>query len=173
MQRTCDDCFKQIEIQKSQEHQQKEEVETLLAMSLRRGTVPAINRNFSAATLGTVDGQSVHSGTVDPMTTGGVAYVDEIFTSWQLIGQVNSEVGQRHDDLIRDSFRYQQAPSTSLCLSILDLHDEALECGRDLLSMCDDLSNYLQAAHYQVEDFALIINMIKLLLHNAKVCESK
>ena len=121
---------------------------------------PAIKRNLSGATL-LADGQS---------TDGQSVYVDEISTCWQLIGQIHSEIGQRHDDLIRDSFRYQQAPSTSLCLSILDLHNNNLECGKDLLGMCDDLSNYLQAAHYQVEDFALIINMIKLLLHNAKVC---
>lgn len=91
--------------------------------------------------------------------------------NWQLMGGgAENESSQRRDEEIRAMFRYQQAPSTSLCLSILDLHDNALECGKDLLSMCDDLSGYLQTtAHSQVEDFGLIINMIKHLLHNAKV----
>jgi zinc finger FYVE domain-containing protein 26 len=93
---------------------------------------------------------------------------NETTLSWQLMGGTD-ETSQKRDEKIRNSFRYQQAPSTSLCLSILDLNDQPLECGKDLLTMCDNLSNFLQTADYQVEDFALIINMIKHLLHNAKV----
>lgn len=94
---------------------------------------------------------------------------DEVFSNWELIGENENDTSQKRDELVRNAFKYQQAPSTSLCLSILDLHDQSLECGKDLLTMCDDLSNYLQTANYQVEDFALIINMMKHLLHNAKV----
>ena len=90
--------------------------------------------------------------------------------SWQLMGgSVDNELSLKRDDEIRLSFRYHQSPSTSLCLSILDLHDNPLECGKYLLSMCDDLSSYLQKANSQVEDVGLIINMCKHLLHNAKV----
>ena len=94
---------------------------------------------------------------------------NETILCWQLMGGHDNETSQKRDAQVRHSFRYQQAPSTSLCLSILDLNDDALECGKNLLSMCDSLSNFLQTADYQVEDFALIINMIKHLLHNAKI----
>ena len=99
---------------------------------------------------------------------------------WQLIGTDN-ETSQKRDELVRQSFRYLQAPSTSLCLSILDLHDQSLECGKFLLNMCDELSNHLHqlspsascaftaASQSCGEDFALIINMIKNLLNNAKM----
>ncbi len=94
---------------------------------------------------------------------------EEIIVVWQLLGRDSDETSLARDNEIRKSFRYQQAPSTSLCLSILDLHDNALECGKELLNMCDDLSVYLQTSSGQVEDFGLLINMIKNLLQNAKV----
>ena len=101
-------------------------------------------------------------------TTAGGAVESSVY--WQLMGgSVDNELSLKRDEEIRQSFRYQQSPSTSLCLSILDLHDNALECGKHLLSMCDDLSAYLQTANSQVEDVGLIINMCKYLLHNAKV----
>lgn len=89
---------------------------------------------------------------------------------WQLMGggEMN-ESSKKRDDEVRESFVYSQAPSTSLCLSILDLHDDPLECGKHLLSMCDELSAYIQTANSQVEDVGLIINMCKYLLQNAKV----
>jgi zinc finger FYVE domain-containing protein 26 len=93
---------------------------------------------------------------------------DDEATMWQLLGG-SDETSSRRDEEVRGSFRFLQAPSTSLCLSILDLHDNAPECGKELLGMCDDLSGFLQNANSQVEDFGLIINMIKNLLHNAKV----
>ena len=94
---------------------------------------------------------------------------DEIVI-WQLIGGNENEISQKRDDEIRSSFRYQQAPSTSLCLSILNLHNQPLECGKALLNMCDELSiSYSKTGSYKVEDFSLIINMMKHLLHNAKV----
>jgi zinc finger FYVE domain-containing protein 26 len=88
---------------------------------------------------------------------------------WKLLGNAENETSQKNDDDVRHLFRFQQAPSTSLCLSILDLHDQPLECGKSLLDMCDDLSNYLQAKSYQSEDISMIINMIKYLLQNAKI----
>ena len=39
---------------------------------------------------------------------------------------------------------FSQAPSTSLCISILNLHGNARECGRLILRLCDDLSNLLK-----------------------------
>jgi len=37
-----------------------------------------------------------------------------------------------------------QAPSTSLCISILNLHGSGRECGRLILALCDDLSCFLK-----------------------------
>jgi hypothetical protein len=94
--------------------------------------------------------------------------IDEQHAYWELSNDADE------DRETREKFRYQQAPSTSLCLSILDLHDDPLECGKELLQMCDELSGYLQTTANQNkqnknEDFALILNMIKYLLCNAKV----
>ncbi len=37
-----------------------------------------------------------------------------------------------------------QAPSTSLCLSILELHSQPKECGQLILKLSDDISKFLQ-----------------------------
>ena len=37
-----------------------------------------------------------------------------------------------------------QAPSTSLCLSILGLHEDSKMSGQLMLKMCDDLSRHLK-----------------------------
>ena len=37
-----------------------------------------------------------------------------------------------------------QAPSTSLCISILNLHSNGRECGRLILGLCDTLSCLLK-----------------------------
>ena len=162
--RTCDDCFKQTEFQKLQEKRQMDQ---------------NIQQEFMSdqTVIGSHGYKKVPKKSLQPaiMTTSSENTnfdsngVEEAVCNWQLYGNNDNETSQKRDDMIRNSFRYLQAPSTSLCLSILDLHDQPLECGKDLLSMCDELSGYLQAANYQVEDFSLIINMIKHLLHNAKV----
>ena len=164
--RTCDDCFKQLEVQKSNQklrlNNQSDNDFNFLTTGIKKIplkpqlkteiSVNSTDKNISSMNISIDENQNENEA-----------------ISWQLIGGNDNETSQKRDDKIRNSFRYQQAPSTSLCLSILDLHDQPLECGKDLLSMCDDLSNFLQTANYQVEDFALIINMIKHLLHNAKV----
>lgn len=107
--------------------------------------------------------------TIEDLTLGGSGG-DESGTYWQLMGgALDNESSLKRDEEIRASFRYHQSPSTSLCLSILDLHDNPIECGKHLLAMCDELSACLQTATSQVEDEGLIINMCKYLLHNAKV----
>jgi len=120
LKRTCDDCFKQIELVKLSDDKKTYQNQEL-------------------------------DDTIESIGVG--------------LRKIN-KTKRVNNNIIQDQ---QQAPSTSLCLSILDLHNQPLECGKFLLRMCDELSNYLQSANYQVEDFALIINMIKNLLNNAKV----
>lgn len=198
--RTCDDCFTQIELQQRQQLLKQTEIgnssandliklangikRVSLKSSTNNNTITSNNSsNLSSMDFFRMGGVVVGPGaqtdnsdrrgskgsTGGASTTGATEENSDI--CWQLIGgNQNNEASQKRDDEIRKSFRYLQAPSTSLCLSILDLHDQPLECGKDLLAMCDDLSSFLQATtSYQVEDFALIINMIKHLLHNAKV----
>jgi len=158
--RTCDDCFKQTERLKFHENRLKTE-------QLRQSSEGDILNNGSRRPIQRASSTSFELGGQQNNTL-----IDDTITNWQLLGSQNAEKAnnsQTSDEMIRASFRYQQAPSTSLCLSILDLHDQPNECGKDLLSMADDLSKYLSTTNYLVEDFALIINMIKYLLHNAKV----
>ena len=137
--RTCDDCFKQIEEQKLNE-------KSLPSPSLETDPIARsrkLIRNSSKpkASLKSSEHEEVTSLSDD---------TNETILVWQLMGCNENETSKRRDDEIRHSFRYQQAPSTSLCLSILDLHDQPLECVKDLLNMCDNLSSFLQTANYQV-----------------------
>lgn len=111
----------------------------------------------------------VDDSTITTTTATAMTAAAEILYYQLMGGCVANEISLKRDDEIRETFRYQQSPSTSLCLSILYLHDNAVECGKHLLSMCDELSAYLQTANSQVEDVGLIINMCKHLLNNAKV----
>ncbi|RNA16340.1 Zinc finger FYVE domain-containing 26 [Brachionus plicatilis] len=139
--RTCDDCFRQLEIVKENDQIVSTEHEVSTKRTKRKSIVLA--QDIS------------HDSNDEKM-------------NYYLIGNSINETSLKRDEEVRQNFRYSQAPSTSLCLSILDLHDNSLECGKSLLSLCDDLSLYLQNANQQ-EDHGLVINMIKYLLQNAKV----
>jgi zinc finger FYVE domain-containing protein 26 len=164
--RTCDDCYRQIEMLKKINENSRLN-DSLLGENLSDSTfLGAGLRRKSQTNLANRAATQIIDNT---SSTNNSDELTEC-ANWQLMGGgEESESSQRRDDEVRALFKYQQAPSTSLCLSILDLNDNPLECGKDLLSMCDDLSSYLQAANSQVEDVGLIINMIKHLLHNAKV----
>ena len=159
LKRTCDDCFKQIEINKI-----GDEKKSLLNQDLND-----TNESIGVGLKKLTKQKRINNNPTQDQDEMNRTNNNEEITFWQLIGGNENETSQKRDEQVRNSFRYQQAPSTSLCLSILDLHNQPLECGKLLLNMCDELSNYLQSANYQVEDFALIINMIKNLLNNAKV----
>lgn len=138
--RTCDDCFRHLEILKD-----NDKVSSPIDFKTQR-------KNPKCSILS----QDINIESNDEKN------------SFYLIGNDMNETSVKRDEEVRKNFRYSQSPSTSLCLSILDLHDNLLECGKSLLSLCDDLSLYLQNANQQ-EDHALVINMLKHLLQNAKV----
>ncbi len=138
--RACDDCFAQTERLKFHENRLKsDQHQQQICDSLVSGARKSAGLQRSGSTSLDSTGQQHNT------------LIDDTINNWQLIG--NGGDGLVRDDLVRASFRYQQAPSTSLCLSILDLHDQLLECGKDLLSMADELSSYLSAANYQVDNF--------------------
>ena len=53
-----------------------------------------------------------------------------------------------------------QAPSTSVCLSILDLHSDPRTCGALILQMCRDLSEYLRPIRPGVPNPEVDYNLI-------------
>ncbi|XP_064623470.1 zinc finger FYVE domain-containing protein 26-like isoform X2 [Lineus longissimus] len=86
---------------------------------------------------------------------------------WKL--EMNEEV----DTVTREDFYYEQSPSTSLCISILDLHSNPKVCGEQMLQLCDELSKLLKpiapgVANPEV-DYNFVISMMKYLLINAKL----
>lgn len=74
--------------------------------------------------------------------------------------------------ILREEFFYEQAPSASLCVSILDLHSDNRTCGRLILDLCNSLSQKLVPVAPGVKneelDHNLVISMIRYLLLNAK-----
>ncbi|XP_038075616.1 zinc finger FYVE domain-containing protein 26-like [Patiria miniata] len=102
---------------------------------------------------------SAHSGGADTLLMAGM--------EWQLT------LDDVYNALIREDFYYEQAPSTSVCLSILDLHSDHSTCGTLILQICRDLSEYLRPIRPGVPnpevDYNLIISMMKTLLFNAKL----
>ena len=174
-QRTCDDCYKQTQRiaflerrQSSADNDNSKESKIKPDLHFTFGFKKVAQENEKKEPLNNQQKNLPISSTMSMSSTSLNITISSFVdlneqVSWQLVGE------KEKDEEIRDKFRYQQAPSTALCLSILDLHDQSLECGKELIRMCDNISSYLQNTDYQVEDTSLIINMIKYLLCNAKV----
>lgn len=64
-----------------------------------------------------------------------------------------------------------QAPSVSLCLSILEKHSSLMECATFILSLCDNLFAVLapKSTSEKLLDYGLIITILKSLVLRAKV----
>lgn len=90
---------------------------------------------------------------------------------WKFTGYV------RHDELLRDEFSYEFAPSVSLCLSILAIHSSTPECANFLLYHCrkfETLLRPLQPGYPNPEvDYTLVTRMLHCLALAAKVLLSK
>jgi len=80
---------------------------------------------------------------------------------------------EENNSLLRDEFFYEQAPSASLCVSILDLHSDVKACGMLILDLCNSLSQKLVSVAPGVRneelDHNLLISMIRYLLFSAKL----
>jgi hypothetical protein len=88
---------------------------------------------------------------------------------------VNDEVhyqltGTGNDDILRNDFHYDQSPSISLCLSLIELHSDQYQGGKLLINLCEYLSEQLSTKERNMEiDYGLVLNIIKNLLFTAKM----
>ena len=78
--------------------------------------------------------------------------------------------GTSNDEILRNDFRYDQSPSISLCLSLIELHSDQYQCGKLLINLCEYLSEQLSTKQRNIEiDYGLVLNIIKNLLFTAKM----
>jgi hypothetical protein len=85
--------------------------------------------------------------------------------------QVNYQLtGTTSDDVLRNDFHYDQSPSISLCLSLIELHSDQYQCGKLLIKLCEYLSEQLSTKQRNIEiDYGLVLSIIKNLLFTAKM----
>ncbi|XP_024423386.2 zinc finger FYVE domain-containing protein 26 [Desmodus rotundus] len=76
------------------------------------------------------------------------------------------DLNEEENELVRNEFYYEQAPSASLCIAILSLHRDSTACGHQLIEHCCGLSQGL--ANPEV-DAGLLIDIMKQLLFSAKM----
>ncbi|KAL3872697.1 hypothetical protein ACJMK2_035906 [Sinanodonta woodiana] len=153
--RTCDDCYHQM-----------------FSNSEKRGSVADLYHHLHKDQhSGTSLGARTMSQQNMPIYEEHIPSLSEIIhhskMTWKL--QLDQEVNES----LRDDFYFEQAPSTSLCTAILDLHGNPRECGQLILKLCDDLSQLLKPINPGVPnpevDYNLIISMMKYLLFHAKM----
>ncbi|XP_066550908.1 zinc finger FYVE domain-containing protein 26 isoform X2 [Amia ocellicauda] len=70
------------------------------------------------------------------------------------------------NDIERSEFYYEQAPSSSLCIAILNLHSNYTVCGQQLIEHCRKLS---QGLNNPEVDARLLSDIMKQLLFSAKL----
>lgn len=79
----------------------------------------------------------------------------------------------RHDNLLRDEFSFEYAPSASLCLNIISMHTPGQECCDFLLNYCkkfEALLKPLKPGHANPEvDYAFVTRILYCLSFAAKV----
>ncbi|XP_015206656.2 zinc finger FYVE domain-containing protein 26 isoform X1 [Lepisosteus oculatus] len=75
-------------------------------------------------------------------------------------------LNEAENEIERSEFYYEQAPSASLCVAILNLHSNHIACGHQLIDQCRELS---QGLNNPEVDARLLIDIMKQLLFSAKV----
>nr|AAI41360.1 Zinc finger, FYVE domain containing 26 [Mus musculus] len=75
-------------------------------------------------------------------------------------------LSEEENELVRSEFYYEQAPSASLCIAILNLHRDSIACGHQLIEHCCRLSRGLTNPEV---DAGLLIDIMKQLLFSAKM----
>ncbi|KAG8560415.1 hypothetical protein GDO81_014969 [Engystomops pustulosus] len=75
-------------------------------------------------------------------------------------------LNEAENEVERKEFYYEQAPSASLCSTILSLHSKSDECGYQLIERCCRLSEGLTNSEM---DSRLLLDIMKNLLFNAKM----
>uniref|UniRef100_A0A8C0IVM7 Zinc finger FYVE domain-containing protein 26 n=1 Tax=Chelonoidis abingdonii TaxID=106734 RepID=A0A8C0IVM7_CHEAB len=75
-------------------------------------------------------------------------------------------LSEDENEIVRNEFYYEQAPSSSLCISILSLHSDSTACGHQLIQHCCKLSQGLINPEV---DAGLLMDIMKQLLFSAKM----
>jgi zinc finger FYVE domain-containing protein 26 len=75
-------------------------------------------------------------------------------------------LNEDENELVRSEFYYEQAPSASLCIAILNLHRDSIICGHQLIEHCCRLSRGLTNPEV---DAGLLTDIMKQLLFSAKM----
>nr|XP_056707544.1 zinc finger FYVE domain-containing protein 26 [Euleptes europaea] len=73
---------------------------------------------------------------------------------------------EEENETVRSEFYYEQAPSASLCIAILNLHSDSVACGHQLIEHCCKLSRGLTNPEL---DAGLLTDIMKQLLFSAKM----
>ncbi|XP_054825928.1 zinc finger FYVE domain-containing protein 26 [Eublepharis macularius] len=73
---------------------------------------------------------------------------------------------EEENEIVRNEFFYEQAPSASLCIAILNLHSDSVACGHQLIEHCCKLSRGLTNPEV---DAGLLTDIMKQLLFSAKM----
>ncbi|XP_045143555.1 zinc finger FYVE domain-containing protein 26 [Echinops telfairi] len=76
------------------------------------------------------------------------------------------DLNEEENELVRSEFYYEQAPSASLCIAILNLHRDPIACGHQLIEHCCRLSQGLTNPEV---DAGLLTDIMKQLLFSAKM----
>ncbi|KAM6201009.1 zinc finger FYVE domain-containing protein 26 isoform 2-T2 [Rhynchocyon petersi] len=76
------------------------------------------------------------------------------------------DLDEEENELVRSEFYYEQAPSASLCIAILNLHRDSTACGHQLIEHCCRLSQGLTNPEV---DAGLLTDIMKQLLFSAKM----
>nr|XP_002807291.3 zinc finger FYVE domain-containing protein 26 [Callithrix jacchus] len=76
------------------------------------------------------------------------------------------DLKEEENELVRSEFYYEQAPSASLCIAILNLHRDSIACGHQLIEHCCRLSKRLTNPEV---DAGLLTDIMKQLLFSAKM----
>ncbi|XP_059142669.1 zinc finger FYVE domain-containing protein 26-like, partial [Physella acuta] len=109
----------------------------------------------------------VYSQMTDPPPNQLSPAVNQLQLCWKL------EPDPVYCQLVRKDFYFEQAPSVTLCVSILKQHSSRLEAGMTIIEMCDQLSQLMVPVSPGVPnpeiDYNLIISVMKQLLFHAKL----
>ncbi|CAL1527591.1 unnamed protein product [Lymnaea stagnalis] len=161
MARTCDECWHQM----NSDHRSREDHEIYSQRMKERLSGVSVS-----PAPGTSPGPSPHlAGLLSPerlkrSLTSAIHHVDH---SWKLRPDTS------YSQQVRSEFYYEQAPSVSLCISLLKQHSSRLEAGKLILQICDNLSTHLVPISPGVPnpeiDYSLIISVMKQLLFHSKL----
>ncbi|XP_041069724.1 zinc finger FYVE domain-containing protein 26 isoform X2 [Carcharodon carcharias] len=80
--------------------------------------------------------------------------------------QWNLTLNEDENENERCEFFYEQAPSASLCIAIMNLHSNSMVCGHQLIDHCSRLSRALTNPEV---DSCLLMDIMKQLLFSAKM----